>query len=67
MRVNTEEFMKLKMATNLLAHRMDDLSEIEKKTLASALKAIESAEARLKESNRKQADLMKERRKKGVA
>lgn len=67
MRVNTEEFMKLKMATNLLTHRMNDLSEIEKRTLASALKAIESAEARLKESNRKQADLMKERRKKGVA
>lgn len=67
MRVNTEEFLRMKIAVGILRHRMDDLSEIEKKTLASALKAIESAEARLKESNRKQADLMKERRKKGVA
>lgn len=67
MRVNTEEFLRMKIAVGILRHRMDDLSEIEKKTLASALKAIESAEERLKESNRKQADLMKERRKKGVA
>lgn len=67
MRIYTEEFLRFKMVVSVLRHRMDDLTDTEKRTLASAVKAIENAEARHEASNRKQADLMKERRKNGVA
>lgn len=60
MMIRTEEFMAIKIAVGVLEEK--DLTKREARCLASALEAIADADARLAESNRRQAKYMKTRR-----
>ena len=60
MQIRTEEFMALKIAIGMLEEI--ELPERKRVYLLRAVEAIESAEERLAENNRRQAEVMRQRR-----
>lgn len=60
MQIRTEEFMALKIAIGMLEEI--ELPERKRAYLLRAVEAIDSAEERLAENNRRQAEVMRQRR-----
>lgn len=60
MQIRTEEFMALKIAIGMLEEV--ELPERKRVYLLRAVEAIDSAEERLAENNRRQAEVMRQRR-----
>ena len=64
MRIYTEEFQAMKIAVGIAVSHREEMTDRERHGLQSAIDCIRRAEKRLEESNRKQAEVMRSRRKK---
>lgn len=62
MRITQGEWSALKVAVGILADRRDELNKTESMWLDYAINAVDSANDRLTNDNRKQAELMARRR-----